>query len=71
MSGPPSTTQGGVSPVLPTPAGGPGNIAAMPAAAPAPRGAATEGEIATVLAKLDALIGAISRESGFLEKVLS
>ena len=27
--------------------------------------------VATVLAKLDALIAAISKESGFLEKVLS
>lgn len=43
---------------------------ATPAAAPAP-GAAMASGMATVLAKLDALIAAISKESGFLEKVLS
>jgi hypothetical protein len=63
-----------VSPVLPASAAGPGNIAASLLRAPTParctRASMADG-VAAVLAKLDALIGAISRESGFLEKVLS
>jgi hypothetical protein len=36
-----------------------------------PPGAAMASGMATVLAKMDALIAAIGKESGFLEKVLS
>jgi hypothetical protein len=70
---PPSTTQGGCRPLCQAPAAGTiGATPAAPAAAPqAPGATQMAAGVATVLAKLDALIATISKESGFLEKVLS
>jgi hypothetical protein len=57
----------------PAPATGSGSIAAAPSssrATPAPGAPAMASGLASILAKLYALIGAISKEAGFLEKVL-
>jgi hypothetical protein len=66
---------GGIAPALPAVATTQGAITAAPAASAAPAppaaGAAMATGLATVLAKLDALLSAIKSESGFLEKVLT
>jgi len=69
--GVPESPGPGVSPAMPnSPAGG--NIGSAPAA-PATGGAAAAitAPVALILSKLDLLIGAIGKEAGFLEKVLS
>jgi hypothetical protein len=67
---------GSISTAVRAPAATQGAITAAPApSTAAPAGAsgtaAMTSEIATVLAKLDALISALKDESGFLQKVLS
>jgi hypothetical protein len=63
-----------VSPAMPVTAAGlgqyRGHTRGSRASAAAP-GASMAAGVATVLAKMDALIAAIGKESGFLEKVLS
>jgi len=71
----PRDGSGSISTAVSAPAETQGAITAAPAASAAPAppaaGAAVATGLATVLAKLDALISALKDESGFLQKVLS